>query len=278
MDLPTQTEPKSIRALAIISDLHVGSDEAILQPDFLTEKAQPIGRTPISSWLYDCWLDAHVWLNALLPAKEYALIVNGDCIEGNHHRTNEIWSPDPRNHVKAAKELLKPVADRAGKVYMVKGTDCHVGGSENSIGDYLGAQINPEHGQPNWQHLRLDACGNRVSVRHHFPATSRSYLEASQHSIQLGNAVNEAVRSGGVAPSILVGAHRHRTGHFCDGNRLTVVTGAWQALTVHGFKVVPDGVVCPSMYVLDWRGVPDGQLPVVHFRRYNPPQPAAVNL
>ena len=267
-----------IRATVHLSDLHLGSDESILQPGFKTEKAQPIGQTPVAEWFHECWVDAQKWLADLFDPKEYALVINGDCIEGNHHRTTEIWSPDVRNHVKAAKELLKPVASRAGKVFMVRGTECHVAGSENSIAEHLGAERNPEHDQPYWDHLRIDCCGVRMSVRHHFPATSRSYLEASQHSIQLGNAVNEAVRSGGVAPQILVGAHRHRTGHFCDGNRLTVVTGAWQALTRHGHKVVPDGVACPSIYALDWRGVPDGQLPVVHFRRYNPPQPASVSL
>jgi hypothetical protein len=267
-----------IRTLAIISDLHLGSDESILQPDFVTEKNQPVGQTPIAKWFYDCWQIGHRWLSGIVDPKEYALVLNGDMIEGNHHRTTEIWSPDSRNHAKAAKELLGPVARRAGKVFMVAGTECHVGNSELSIGSELGAEINPETNQPAWQHLCLDVAGCRVSVRHHFPATSRSYLEASQYSIQLGNAVNEAVRAGDVAPSILIGAHRHRTGHFVDGNRLTVVTGAWQGLTRHGYKVVPDGRPCPSIYVLDWREKEDGELPAVHFRRFNPPAARAVKL
>ena len=271
-------KPLPIRATVHISDLHLGSEEAILQPGFVTEKNQPIGQSPISAWLFDCWAEGQRWIADLLEPKEYALVINGDCIEGNHHRTVEIWHPDARNHVKAAKELLHPLAQRAGKTYMVRGTECHVHGSENSIADYLGAEVNPEHGQRFWDHLRINCCGVEMSVRHHFPATSRSYLEASQHSIQLGNAVNEAVRAGWQVPRILVGAHRHRTGHFCDGNRLTVVTGAWQGLTRHGHKVVPDGVACPSIYVLDWRGVPDGELPIVHYRRFNPPPPATVTL
>ena len=270
--------PSRIRAAVFISDIHSGSTESILQPGFVTEKNQPIGQTPIAAWFYECWKIGHDWLADLLPEKEYALIINGDCVEGNHHRTTEIWSPDTRNHAKAAKELLRPVAERAAKTYMVKGTACHVGGSENSIAEYIGAEVNPEFDQPYWMRLDANICGCRVSVRHHFPATSRSYLEASQHSIQLGNAVNEAVRVGDVAPQILVGAHRHRTGHFCDGNRLTVITGAWQGLTEHGFKVVPDGRPCPSIYVLDWRDIPDGELPRGHFRRFNPPLNQAVNI
>lgn len=267
-----------IRATVHISDLHVGSEHALLQPDFLTEAAQPIGQTPMSKWFWECWHQGWAWVDTILAPREYALIINGDCIEGNHHRTTEIWHPDVANHVKAANELLKPIASRAAKTFMVRGTECHVGGKENSVAYHLGAEVNPTHGQPHWDHLKLNVAGVRMSVRHHFPATSRSYLEASQHSIQLGNAVNEAVRAGDVAPSILVGAHRHRTGHFCDGNRLTVVTGAWQGLTRHGHRVVPDGRPCPSIYILDWRGVQDGELPIVHFRRFNPPASDFVNL
>lgn len=265
-----------IRAVAIISDPHIGSDEALLHPDFVTEKGQPIGQNPVMAWFWECWQIGHRWLSEIVNPKEYALILNGDLIEGNHHRTTEIWHPDTRNQVKAAKEILGPVARRAAKTYVVRGTECHVGGSEISIADYLEAEKHPTTGSRYWDHLRADICGVRMSVRHHFPATSRSYLEASQHSIQLGNAVNEAVRRGGVAPQVLIGAHRHRTGHFCDGNRLTVVTGAWQALTRHGHKVVPDGVPCPSIYILDWRDVRDGELPIVHFKRFNPPEDDAV--
>jgi hypothetical protein len=267
-----------LRALVIISDLHLGSDESILQPDFVTEKNQPIGQTPIAKWLYECWQIGHQWLSGVVNPKEYALILNGDMIEGNHHRTTEIWSPDTRNHAKAAKELLAPVARRAGKIFMVAGTECHVGGTELSIGKDLGAEVNPETGQPIWQHLCLDIAGVRVSVRHHFPATSRSYLEASQYSIQLGNAVNEAVRAGDVAPRVLIGAHRHRTGYFVDGNRLAAVTGAWQGLTRHGHKVVPDGRPCPSIICLDWREKEDGELPAVHCHKFNPPAVRAVSL
>lgn len=272
-----KTRP-AIRALVIISDLHLGSLSSLLQPGFVTEKGQPVGQTALAKWLYDCWMIGQSWLSELLNPLEYALILNGDMIEGNHHRTDEIWSVNPRDHTKAAKEILGPVARRAGKRFMVLGTECHVGNSEISIATDLGAEVNPEFRQPYWHRLAINACGVKVSVRHHFPATSRAYLEGSQHSIQLGNATVEAVRSGSRAPQILIGAHRHRTGHFCDGNRLTVVTGAWQGLTRHGFKVVPDGVVCPSIYVLDWRDRDDGDLPAVHFRRFNPPAEAEVEL
>jgi hypothetical protein len=266
------------RILVILSDLHVGSTCSLLQPDFVDDKKTPIGQNPVQAWFWKCWQDAQAWREKLVGDDEHYLVLNGDMVEGNHHRTTEIWSPDAANHVAACIEIVRPLADAAEKTFMVRGTECHVGGSENAIAHAIHAQVNPEFDQPYWDRLPIDMCGHRVSVRHHFPTTSRSYLEASQFSIQLGNAVNEAVRSGDIPPSILVGAHRHRTGHFVDGNRAVIVTGAWQALTRFGFKAVPDGVPCPSMYVLDWRGKEDGELPAIHFRRYNPPPMRSVRL
>lgn len=267
-----------IRAIAVISDPHFGSLWSLLQPGFLTEKGQPVGRTKLAEWFWECWEIGHSWLSSVVDPLEYAFVFNGDLIEGNHHRTDEIWSVSPRDHAKAAKEALGPVARRAAKRFVVTGTECHVGNAETSIASDLGAEVNPEFRQPYWHRLSLSICGLRVSVRHHFPATSRAYLEGSQHSIQMGNATVEAVRAGDRAPDVVIGAHRHRTGHFCDGNRLTVVTGAWQGLTRHGFKVVPDGRPCPSIYILDWRDRNDGDMPAVHFRRFNPPPEQEVEL
>ena len=263
--------PNDIRQLAIISDIHAGSTRALLPPDFVTLAGQPIGQSDFQKWLWSAWLAGHDWLNKLTGADPYALVLNGDLTEGNHHHTKEIVSPENADHSKAAVELLESVAARADKTYVVLGTECHTGIHELGIAKQIGAEINPESGQPFWDRLALKIAGVQISVRHHFPATSRSYLEASQHSIQMGNAIVEATRAGEVPPRILIGAHRHRTGHFSDGKSLSVVTRAWQGLTRHGFKVVPDGRPCPSIYLLDWRNRADEQLPEVHYITFDAP-------
>lgn len=271
-------KPKPVRCIVILSDIHAGSTKAILPPNFKTLEGQPVGQSAIQQWLWAGWEAAHSWLSGIVPPKQYALVLNGDLTEGNHHGTKEIWSPEAGDHSKAATEILAPVARRAARTFVVRGTECHTASHEISVASRIGAEVNPEHDQPYWDRLTIDLCGKRVSVRHHFPATSRSYLEASQHSIQLGNAIVEAVRAGERPPNIIVGAHRHRPGHWSDGQCMSVVTGAWQVLTRHGFKVVPDGRPCPRIYVLDWREKRDGELPEVHYFSPTAPEPASVTL
>lgn len=264
---------KPPRALAILSDIHPGSTKAILPPDFETLEGQRIKQSAVQEWLWEAWTATHQWLSGVVNPKEYHLILNGDLTEGNHHGTKEIWSTEVGDHSKAAIEILGPVARRADKTFVVRGTECHVGSHEISIAKAIGAEINPEYKQPFWDRLRIEICGQVVSVRHHFPATSRVHLEASQHSIQLGNAQLEALRAGEVPPHIIVGAHRHRPGHWSDGKGMSIVTGAWQVPTRHCFKVVPDARPAPRIYILDWRDKRDGELPEVHF--FDPVLPPA---
>lgn len=266
----------SIRTLIIASDIHAGSTKAILPPDFVTLEGQPIGQSEFQKWLWASWQDANEWIAQKVEPFEYGLVLNGDLTEGNHHNTKEIWSPENGDHAKAAVEVLEMMSARAGKVYVVRGTECHVGSAEISIARSLGAEVNPETNQPYWDRLTLDMCGKRLSIRHHFPATSRVHLEASQHSIQLNNAILEAVRAGEKHPDIIVGAHRHRPGHWSDGKHMSIVTGAWQGLTRHGFKVVPDGRPVPRIYCLDWRNVEDGELPEVSYIDFTAPESGVV--
>jgi hypothetical protein len=267
-----------LRVLVVISDIHAGSTKAILPPNFKTLEGQPIGQSAGQEWLWAGWVEFKRWLSGIVNPKEYAVVLNGDLIEGNHHGTKEIWSPETGDHAKAAIEILAPVARRAAKTFVIRGTECHVGSSEISIARTIGAEVNPESQQPFWDRLTLDMCGVRLSVRHHFPATSRVHLEASQHSIQIGNAILEAVRAKEVPPRVIIGAHRHRPGHWDDGVNMSVVTGAWQTLTRFGFKVVPDGRPCPRVYVLDWREKEDGELPEVHSFTVTAPEAPSVSI
>lgn len=271
-------DAEQIKVVVLINDIHAGSTWALLPPGFETNEWQPIGQNAVQKWFWDCWERAHAGLAESFKPGEYAVIFNGDLIEGNHHRTTEIISPDAANHVKAAIELLTPVAQRAAMTFVVRGTECHVGSAELAIAKAIGAEVNPEFNQPYWDRLDADICGKRLSVCHHMPATTRSYLEGSAMSIMLGNAVNEAVRAGDRPPDILALAHRHRHGEFCDGNRLVIVPGAWQGLTRHGTKVVPHARPCPSIVALDFRESKPGELPRIHRWRFNPAQTKAVCL
>jgi hypothetical protein len=259
---------RSNRLLGIISDPHCGSTLGLLPTPWFTAEGNEVRPNEFQKWLLKCWTETQDWLRGMTAGDGWTLVLNGDLEEGVHHGGSQIVSNQSYDHTNAATQLFKTFTPKPSKIYVVKGTECHTRDNEEKIAKDLGAEADPDTGKHCFDILNAEVCGVQISVRHHFPATSRAYLEASQHSIQMGNAIIEAHRNSDPIPRILIGAHRHRMGHFSDGKSLTVVTPAWQGLTRHGFKVVPDGRANPGMYLLDWRNREDGELPEVHSIRF----------
>ena len=101
-----------IRAIAVFSDLHAGSTVALMPPGFRTIEGTTMDHTPIQAWLWSCWLDGQAWLDSVMGADPYALVLNGDLTEGVHHGTKQIISPDVLDHVACALEITRPMHAR----------------------------------------------------------------------------------------------------------------------------------------------------------------------
>ncbi len=268
--------PRNLELLAIVSDIHAGSVVALMPPEFEVEHGQIVKANALQLWYWRCWFHAQSWLAGIAGKSKFGLIVNGDCIEGDHHRTHEIWSKLPSDHARCAVELLEPFVRMAHKTWFVQGTECHVGLTESHIARELGGEKNPETKRPIFQRLTLDICGQRLVAKHHISTTSRPWLESNALGAELASEQLNAMRNGERMPNIVCAAHRHVAGHVQTGDGLCLVTSAWQGLTTHGHKVVSASRSKPSIYVLDWRGIPDGELPRVHRRVYDTPPPAAI--
>lgn len=267
---------KPIRLLAIVSDTHSGSTVALMPPVVKLASQIEVNASPLQSWFWDCWLNATQWLTDVAAGDPFGLIHNGDVIEGNHHRTDEIISPAVSDHITCAEEVLRPLVSKAAKTWVTEGTECHVGDTEAGIGKALRAELNPETKRHVFKRLTLDICGVRLVARHHVTTTSRPWLESNGLGMELASEQLNAVRNGEVMPRILCVAHRHVGGHIQTGEGLCIATPAWQGLTRHGNKVVPASRCKPGIYLLDWRGLPDGSLPIVHRRIYEAPHAKAV--
>jgi hypothetical protein len=147
-----------------------------------------------------------------------------------------------------------------------------------AIGESIGAEVNADTGKHAFDRLYLDACGVRCVFRHHIGTSIRMSLEATQLSVILVEEMAEAVKNGETPPRIVCAAHRHKFGFFQNGRSMCVVSAPWQGLTRHGHKVVSQARTQPGIYALDWRGITDGELPVLHFRTYDTPAPKAKQL
>lgn len=258
------------RIVVLLSDLHIGSTVGLWPEGFTSNEGYPIGQNQFQKWLWKCWKDCQEWIAQTVGKDEFELVLNGDLVEGIHHRSLQVMSPDVGDQTAAVVQVLDALPYKPTNIHMIKGTECHTRNDEIRLGKHLGASKDPQTGQHAWDSLDLEVNGTLFNFAHHISATSRSYLEASAHSIALGNMTHSRARVGRRVPSVICRAHRHRHGIWTDGNQISAITGAWQGLTRHGYKVVPDAVPEPSCIIFDTRKTDKGDLPLFHQRKYIP--------
>lgn len=258
----------SSKLVLVVSDLHVGSTVGLWPEEFVSTEGNHIGQNSFQKWLWKCWLDMNQWASKILDGQEYDVVINGDIVDGIHHKTLQVMTPDLGDQVVAVKQILGNLTQNAANIHLIKGTEAHTLNQEIHVGRALGASKNKANGQNAWDYLDLEVNGTLYNIAHHIGTTARTYLEASAHSIMLGNLSHARARTKKRVPSVMIRAHRHRHGIWDDGNQISVTTGAWQGLTRYGYKVVPDAIPQPSAVIFDTRGQDKGDLPLIHRRVY----------
>jgi len=267
---------KGIRLLAVVSDLHCGSEWGLAPREFKLRGGNvvTIGDNLCQQWMADEWDKGIARVKQISDGEPIALLVNGDATEGVHHRNNkELIAAEMDRHIEMAKTCLAPLVKMARKTFIVKGTECHT----QDLETILAMDIKAEGGEARDKWL-IDIHGCLVDATHHMPVTGRVHLEASALSIVMTNARSGASRCGYRLPNVFLRAHRHCGGKYDDGTSLIGVTGGWQFITRHGHKVVPDAIPSPTILVLDWRTKQPGELPLVHEIKSIPPQPTIAKI
>lgn len=267
-----------IRKILVLADIHAASSKGLLPPDFQTFEGNVVKLNAMQEWLWMCWERANQFAEEVIDGEPFALVLNGDLVEGIHHHTTEIVSPDIQDHFNAAIEILSPLAQRASKVFVVRGTEAHTKNLEEGIAKVLGAEKDHQTNQFSSDRWTLDLNGVRHVFRHHIGTTVRRGLAGTQLSANLAEEQVEAINNGEPIPRVVCCAHRHKFGQYQDGNGMLVVSPPWQGLTRFGHKVVSQARSQPGLFILDHKNKRTGELPNVISRCYTTPEPQAYQL
>jgi hypothetical protein len=220
-----------------LGDMHCGSTMGLWPPGMLGTDDTPRPQNKVQAWIWECWerfwRDFHRWRKG----RAFIIVLKGDLIEGLHHRSTQVMDAGMSPQYVAALTALEPHAAQAKKVYVVVGTECHVGSYEYALGQALGAEKHPDTGAYAAHEWLIDVNGTLCAFIHHMPATSRKYLEAGAMSIMLGNLQLNCARFGMRIPRVASFAHRHLPGFYTDNESAVVVSPPWQVRTNHARKV-----------------------------------------
>jgi len=237
---------RGVNNLVVVSDLHCGcrlglcpSDGARLdgggdyRPSFL--------QRTVWAWWNEFWGD---WVPRACHDEPYAVLVLGDTLDGVHHGSTTQISHDLNDQSEIAYRVLAPVAARCeGRLYMVRGTEAHVGPSgaeEERLAKRLRAVPDERGAHARWDvWIRLGK--GLVHATHHIGTTGSQAYESTAVMRELAEAYTEAGRWRRQPPDVLIRGHRHR--HIevrvptALGYGIAFTCPAWQLKTPYTYRV-----------------------------------------
>jgi hypothetical protein len=175
--------------VAVCGDLHCGSTVGLCPPEGIElDDGGMYDPSEAQHWLWERWELAWKEAKATIGKRKLTLIVNGDVVDGDHHRTSQIASPLTSLHARCAVESLRvPLALKPKAVHIMRGTPAHVGRSgeaEEGVARTLKNQLNkivpdPDTGTMSSYRRRIDVEGVRLDVAHHGRMGQRAHTRGS---------------------------------------------------------------------------------------------------
>lgn len=235
-----------VNNLVVVSDTHCGCKVGLIHKDGAGLDDGGIYKpSKLQRKMWDMWDEFWgAWVPEATRGEPFAVIHNGDCIDGVHHRSVTQISHNLADQAEIAYRVMEPIVELCeGRYFHIRGTEAHVGKSgqeEERLAKRLNAIPNTEG-----QHARYDlwkTCGPKlVHLLHHIGTTGSQAYEATAVHKELTETFTESSRWGEQPPSVIVRSHRHRyiqtsigTG---SGTAIAVVSPGWQGKTPFTWKI-----------------------------------------
>ena len=234
---------KQARQIVVISDTHCNSTIGLCRPEgHRLDDGGTYLPSPFQRKLWGLFDDlCKNWIPSVTKGEPWDLVINGDAIDGDHHKTPTIISRNLQDQFRVARDTLQGIVKQcrsSGGVYgHVRGTEAHVGPSaqeEERLAEALGAVPDEAGNHSRWRLKRM--MGNHlVTFRHHIGGGASQAYEGTALTRSQANQFTDAGRWGRPMPQVDVRAHRHRYAKWekdgRDGHYIVVVCPGWQGLT-----------------------------------------------
>ena len=263
--------------VVIAGDLHCGSTVGLCPPDGLElDDGGHYVASPAQLWLWERWEKAWSKVKRRTRGKNcrFHLVLNGDLIDGDHHRTSQIASVLTGIHFRCAmKSLEVPLSLKPYSVHVNRGTPSHVGRSgevEEGIARALSQEgwpviKDPDTGQYSSYRRRLDMGRRAHTTRgyaslYSFDIWAEQMLEA-QRAMNSSDTPLEAFNERR-PPDIAVRSHNHRyvdSGHDYRGLTRVIAAPAWQLATEFVHRIAAEALADIGLVMII---IKDGQLTV----------------
>ena len=244
-----------INNVVVISDLHCGCQVGLCPPEGMKldggNTVQP-NATQLAIW--EAWTGFwDEWVPSVTRGEPFAVVVNGDAIDGSHHRSTHQISHNIEDQVKLAEKVLAPVRDRCAAMYAIRGTEAHVGQSsrdEEELFRSLGAEQD-QLGNFTRYDLWLTVGACHCHFAHHIGTTGSMAYETSAVMKELTELFSDSARWEERHPDMAVRSHRHRHVEVrvptASRYAYAFVTAAWQGKTPFAYRIPGGRIMQPHI-------------------------------
>lgn len=180
-----------------IADPHVGSTSG-LHPNYIKRGDDWVTVDEAGGWFYKnnphyylnsrqvrLWKHYESGINELAQIRkqrdcDLLILINGDAIDGNHHATHQITTPNEAEQMMAFVSMMKWTLEKVGfeagrdKLVVIEGTESHTRDNEEVIGQMLPAEKFSD-GSSCTPFLEMDIQGKLFWFYHHGVSAGYSY-------------------------------------------------------------------------------------------------------
>jgi len=245
-----------IRNLVVVSDLHCGCRAGLCPPDAVQLDGggtYAAGEGQVMLWA--AWREFwDEWVPEVTKGEPFAVVVNGDALDGTHHGSKTQVSQNHADQLAIAQAILEPVVEACdGRFYLLRGTEAHAGKSgehEETLARALGA-VPDDKGLRSRFELFVRVGDGLAHVMHHIGTTGASHYESTAVIKEMVEGFVESGRWGDRAPDVVVRSHRHR--HIevriptKIGYGVSFVTAGWQLKTPFTYRVAGGRITTPQI-------------------------------
>jgi len=270
-----------VRNLVVCADLHSGCRYALCPKIVRLDGGGSYIASPAQRKILDFWEESWgEWVPAATRGEPYAICVNGDLIDGVHHKSTTQISHNKADQRAIAVSLLGGMVDRCeGRLYVNRGTSVHGGESgedEEDIARTIGAKPDREGFFSRYE-TRYMVGEALVHTTHHVGTTGSSHCEPTAVFKELTEAYVEAGRNRVRAPDVIVRSHRHRCIRIdvptVSGNGIAISTPGWQLKTPFVYRLPGGRAATPQIGLIVVR-YSDGEVYArSHVCTIMPPEP-----
>ena len=254
-----------VNNLIVVSDPHCGCKHGLCPAKGVTlddgGRYKP-GRLQKRVW-NRCWVPFwRDWVPEATRGEPFAVLVNGDMIDGTHHNSVTQISNNLADQAHVATTIFEDIVNKCADTgdpahpkhfYMIRGTEAHVGASgqeEERLARILGA-VPDEDGRHARYELWIKVGKAMIHALHHIGTTGSAQYESSALMSELAAEYAEAGRNRNTPPDVVVRSHRHRNievrvpSHL--GYGIVFTTPGWQLKTPFVYRLPGGRVTSPQI-------------------------------